>query len=221
MKIFKNKTVFKNKFFSFSSTFKAEDTKIIKATKFYDKPDYTKPIVFGLHHSDYMLEIDHNIKDGWSAPVINPYHKFELDPRNQTLHYGIELFEGMKAFRNGKKVYLYRPELNMKRMNSSAKRVGLPAFDGEELIKCIVKIIKLEESWVRDERGFSLYIRPTFISMADVLGVQPPTHSKLFVILSPVGPYFASGMKPIRLLCNNPDYLRAYPGGFGCYKLGA
>lgn len=215
------KTFYKNIVKTFNSNIDASDIKIVKAEKYHNLPDYTKKFAWGSYHTDHMLEIDHDVSQGWGKPYISGFHNFSIDPRNQTLHYAIELFEGLKAYRNGKDVYLFRPELNMVRMNRSAKRVGLPSFDGEQLIQCISKLIQLDERWIYHERGFSLYIRPTFISMSNVLGVQPATNSKIFVILSPVGPYFPEGMKPIRIQCNEPDYVRACIGGFGSYKLGA
>lgn len=72
-----------------------------------------------------MLEIDH--KDGkWQNPLISPYHNLSIDPRNSSLHYAIQLFEGMKAFKNGENILLFRPEMNMQRLNVSAQRVCLP-----------------------------------------------------------------------------------------------
>lgn len=215
------KTFYKNHLKNFSSNINANEIKIVKASKLHDLPDYSKKFAWGSYHTDHMLEIDHDVKNGWNKPLISEFHNLSIDPRNQTLHYAIELFEGLKAYRNGKDVYLFRPDLNMKRMNNSATRVGLPNFNGEELIKCISKLVQLDERWIHHEKGFSLYIRPTFISMSNVLGVQPATNSKIFVILSPVGPYFPDGMKPIRIQCNEPDYVRACKGGFGSYKLGA
>jgi branched-chain amino acid aminotransferase len=86
---------------------------------------------FGLYHTDHLLEIDYDPKNGWGNPIISPYHKFLIDPTNSTLHYAIQLFEGMKAFRSVKKegqIMLFRPEMNMKRMRISAKRIGLPVI---------------------------------------------------------------------------------------------
>jgi branched-chain amino acid aminotransferase len=73
-----------------------------------------------------MLEVDWDEKDGWKEPEINPYHNLEINPRNSTLHYAIQLFEGMKAYRNKNKLVLFRPDMNMKRLLVSAERVGLP-----------------------------------------------------------------------------------------------
>lgn len=203
------------------NTFFHKDIEITLSEDSVAKPDWSKPFGFGVHRTNYMLEIDHNHERGWGKPVISPWHNLSIDPRNQTLHYAVEVFEGMKAYRNNEKLYLFRPDLNMARMNRSASRVCLPNFDGEELIKCIIDLVKLEESFIHNKIGYSLYIRPTFISMTDTLGVFPPINSKLYVICSPSGPYFATGMKPIDLVCNDEDYVRAFRGGFGSYKLGA
>jgi branched-chain amino acid aminotransferase len=76
-----------------------------------------------------MLEIDYDPEHGWAKPVVSPYHKLEIDPTNSVLHYAIQLFEGMKAYRSSsspQKILLFRPDMNMNRMNISAKRIGLP-----------------------------------------------------------------------------------------------
>jgi branched-chain amino acid aminotransferase len=93
------------------------------------KPDYSKPLPFGVYHTDHMLEVDYEPDNGWGKPVVSPYHKLLIDPSNSSLHYAIQLFEGMKAFRNvnnPEELLLFRPEMNMKRMMVSAQRLGLP-----------------------------------------------------------------------------------------------
>jgi len=100
---------------------------IIKTNKPLVKPDFLgKPLHFGVHHTDHMLEIDY-FANTWHDPLISKYHSFSMDPFNSSLHYGIQLFEGMKAFKTEEgKVTLFRPEMNMARMNQSAKRLSLP-----------------------------------------------------------------------------------------------
>jgi len=76
-----------------------------------------------------MLEVDYQYEKGWNQPIISPYHNLQIDPFNSSLHYAIQLFEGMKAFRSSidpNKILLFRPEMNMKRMNLSAQRIELP-----------------------------------------------------------------------------------------------
>jgi branched-chain amino acid aminotransferase len=100
--------------------------KIEKTSKFLQKPDFDQKLPFGLYHTDHMLEVDYDSRNGWGKPYISPYHSFQIDPRNSTLHYGIEIFEGMKAYRNNNRLYLFRPEKNMERMIKSAGTVCLP-----------------------------------------------------------------------------------------------
>lgn len=79
----------------------------------------------------------------------------------------------------------------------------------------------VDHDWIPSKRGYSVYIRPTYISMTDVLGVSEATDAKLFIILSPVGPYFKGGLiNPIRITCSE-NHVRSWPGGFGYAKLGA
>ncbi|TGZ53132.1 Branched-chain-amino-acid aminotransferase [Temnothorax longispinosus] len=102
------------------------------------KPDVNK-LSFGKYFTDHMLKIHYyEGMNGWQAPEIMPFENIVLHPAAKVLHYAVELFEGMKAYRGvDGKIRLFRPELNMERMNNSAIRVGLPPFRGEELIKCM------------------------------------------------------------------------------------
>ena len=94
------------------------------------KPDFIhKPLPFGLYHTDHILEVDYSNEEGWKKPEISEYHNLSIDPFNSTLHYAIQLFEGLKAFRSDdEKIILFRPEQNMIRMNNSAKRLSLPVI---------------------------------------------------------------------------------------------
>lgn len=87
-------------------------------------------------------------------------------------------------------------------------------------MKCLAELVKVEKDWVPNKKGYSLYVRPTVISTERTLGVLPPNSAKLFVICSPVGPYFKSGFAPVKLLAD-PKYVRAFPGGTGNAKVGA
>ena len=88
-----------------------------------------------------------------------------LDPSSAVFHYGMECFEGMKAYKDKEgKLRLFRPDLNMNRFLHSSKRLGLPAFDKKELLECIKQLVKLDNRWIPTERGYSLYIRPTHIA---------------------------------------------------------
>lgn len=183
-------------------------------------PPPSQSLVFGANFSDHMLSIPWNSATGWDAPKIHPYSPLQLDPSAVIFHYAPSLFEGMKAYKdvNGK-VRLFRPDMNMKRMNTSAARIALPTFEGEQLISLIKKLVALDKGWIPSEPGHSLYVRPALIGTEAALGVHPTKDALLFVICSPVGPYYKTGFKPVALEAD-PNKVRAWPGGTGQYKLG-
>jgi branched-chain amino acid aminotransferase len=136
-------------------------------------------------------------------------------------HYGFECFEGMKAYKDqAGKVRLFRPDMNMARLRRSGARIALPDFDGEQLTLAIKELLKVDRDWIPEGQGYSLYIRPTFIGTQKTLGIGPVGSAMIFVIASPVGPYYPSGFKAISLWATS-DQVRAWPGGFGDAKLGA
>jgi branched-chain amino acid aminotransferase len=92
-------------------------------------------------------------------------------------------------------------------------------FDHDELIQCIQELVALDEKWIPKGEGYSLYLRPTVISTHKFLGVTPPDSLLLYVITSPVGPYYKTGFKPVRLTADT-SYVRAWPGGTGNAKVG-
>lgn len=204
-----------------ANTFYKKDLNIELTKNKKQKPVFDSSLKFGTATSDHMLEIDWSAGKGWEKPKIVPYHSFQMDPCNSTLHYAIECFEGFKAFvdPNGK-TRLFRADKNMERFRSSSARLGLPDFNGTELLDCIKELIRVDRDWIPAKPGFSCYIRPTHISMTDVLGVRSADKSKIFVVLCPVGPYFQDGFKPLRIFTEN-YHSRAFPGGAGHYKLGA
>ncbi|KAI8988379.1 branched-chain amino acid aminotransferase [Mycotypha africana] len=200
-------------------TFKHTDLKI-EVTKDRKPLLPENELVFGKHFTDHMITIEYTSESGWSQPVIKPYGKLELEPCATVFHYGFECFEGMKAYRDAEgHVRLFRPEMNMDRLNKSSSRLGLPTFDPEELIKVIVEFLRIEDRWIPSKRGYSLYLRPTMISTQPSLGVRAPSSALLFVIASPVGPYFATGFKAVSLLAST-DYVRSWPQGTGDCKVG-
>ena len=177
-------------------------------------------LTFGTSFSDHMLEIDWCKVNGWHAPVIRPYGDLHLDPAASVFHYALECFEGMKAYVDTKgQVRLFRPDLNMKRMNNSMKRLFLPTFNEDGFLDCIKELVRLDRDWIPTGDGYSLYIRPTGISTHPYIGVGASDYAKLFVILSPVGPYYPEGFNPVRLYADD-KYVRAWPGGTGDTKIG-
>ncbi|KAI0067887.1 branched-chain amino acid aminotransferase II [Artomyces pyxidatus] len=176
---------------------------------------------FGHTFTDHMLTVPWTQSAGWGTPEIIPYGPLSLDPSSTVLHYAQCLFEGMKAYRdvNGR-VTLFRPELNMARMNRSAQRIALPTFNGEAFLELIKQLIRLDKEWIPQEKGHSLYIRPVLIGTQNTIGISPPDSALLYVICSPVGPYYPDGFKPVALH-GTTEFVRATPGGTGAYKIGA
>lgn len=168
-----------------------------------------------------MLSIEWNKTSGWVAPKITPYQNLSLDPATCVFHYAFECFEGMKAYKDSKgQIRLFRPDKNMERLNKSAARIALPTFSSTALIEMIGRLAKLDQRFIPSQHGYSLYLRPTLIGTQKTLGVGPPGSALLYVIASPVGPYYPTGFKAISLEAT--DYaVRAWPGGVGDKKLGA
>ncbi|PWN50847.1 branched-chain amino acid aminotransferase II [Violaceomyces palustris] len=207
---------------SFSS--KGLDASLLTITKNPSPPEPNfDNLIFGHKFTPHMLTVKWTKSKGWSAPEIRPHEDLRLSPASTVLHYGSALFEGMKAYRthsNPEEIRLFRPDKNMERMNRSAQRAALPTFDGQEFIKCLRELIKLDRDHVPFQEGHSLYIRPTLIGTQDTLGMGAPQEALLFCICSPVGPYYPTGFKPVSLLAMS-NVVRAWPGGTGCYKLAA
>ncbi|CAJ2505049.1 Uu.00g124430.m01.CDS01 [Anthostomella pinea] len=171
--------------------------------------------------TDHMLTVEWTKTDGWLAPSITPYQNLSLDPATSVLHYAFTAFEGMKAYKDKHgQVRLFRPDKNMERFNKSCARIALPTFSPTAFIELISRFAALEERFIPDKRGYSLYLRPTMIGTQKTLGVGPPGSALLYLIASPVGPYYPTGFKAISLEAT--DYaVRAWPGGVGDKKLGA
>lgn len=127
----------------------------------------------------------------------------------------------MKAYKNNEgAVRLFRPDKNAARLNNSASRIALPSVDAQAFIELIAKFAEMEQRFIPAQRGFSLYLRPTLIGTQRTLGVGPPGSALLYVIASPVGPYYPTGFKAVSLEATSYA-VRAWPGGVGDKKLGA
>ncbi|XP_037826418.1 branched-chain-amino-acid aminotransferase, cytosolic [Lucilia sericata] len=187
------------------------------------KPDCDEDLGFGKLFTDHMLKIYyHKNLGGWQKPQITPLENLVMHPAAKVLHYAVELFEGMKAYRGvDGKIRIFRPNMNMNRMNVAAKRSGLPTFEGEEFIKCLSRLISIDSEWVPHTEAASLYIRPTLIGIDPTLGVASSDSALLYSILSPVGCYFKSDDTGAVSLLADPSYTRAWPGGVGNRKMGS
>ncbi|KAK7511652.1 aminotransferase [Phyllosticta citriasiana] len=199
------------------------DPSKLSITKTTTPKDLLPPeeLVFGRTFTDHMLSIEWTASEGWLSPRITPYQNLSLDPATCVFHYAFEAFEGMKAYKDKDgRIRLFRPDKNMARLNKSSARIALPTFDGEAFTNLIAQFCQLEDRFIPSARGYSLYVRPTIIGTQRTLGVGPPGSALLYVIASPVGPYYPTGFKAVSLEAT--DYaVRAWPGGVGDKKLGA
>jgi len=189
---------------------------------FKSKPK-NEELKFGVTLSDHMLECEWTASASWGTPRIMPTHDLRLSPAASSLHYGLQCFEGMKAYKSPTdgSLRLFRPDLNMKRLATSMDRLQMHgcSFDGDELLECIKELVRVDERWVPDQEGYSLYIRPTVIATHPYLGLAAPESMLFYCVSSPVGPYYKSGFAPVRLTADT-EYVRAWPGGTGAVKIG-
>ena len=171
--------------------------------------------------TDHMLSIEWTASQGWLSPRITPYQNLSLDPATCVFHYAFECFEGLKAYKNSEgQIRLFRPEKNMARLNRSSARIALPNFSGKAFINLISEFVSMEERFIPAARGYSLYLRPTMIGTQRTLGIGPPGSALLYLIASPVGPYYPTGFRAVSLEAT--DYaVRAWPRGVGDMKIGA
>lgn len=205
-------------------SFKHEDLQVRLAAPYQlnPKPEVTD-LGFGKFFTDHMLKINYFKQlGGWQKPEIMPFENLSIHPAAKALHYAIQLFEGLKAYRGvDDKIRLFRPDLNMERMNLAAQRSGLPTFDGDELIKCITRLVQIDQEWVPHSETSTLYIRPTLIGTEPTFGIMAPETALLFAILSPVSAYYKTGSDGAVSIYADPNVVRAFPGGVGNRKVGS
>jgi branched-chain amino acid aminotransferase len=160
------------------------------------KPD-EKNLGFGKYFTDHMFIVDYSEEKGWHDPRIVPYGPLSLDPSAMVFHYGQAIFEGLKAYRTKDgKINLFRPEMNMKRINVSNDRMSIPPIDENFAVEAIKTLVSIDRDWVPSEPGTSLYIRPFIIATDPFLGVRPSHTYKFIIILSPSGAYYPTGINP-------------------------
>lgn len=192
--------------------------KIIKSENLKEKYKDAKKIPFGRMFTDHMLKMEYSPEKGWHDMTIEPYTDFSMDPASMVLHYGQAIFEGMKAYKNKKgDIRLFRPDENFKRLNVSAERMKIPQIDEKVVLEGLKELLLIEKDWIPTEEGTSLYIRPTIIATDPFLGVRPSDTYLFFIILCPVGPYYAEGFNPISISVED-EYVRAVRGGTGAVK---
>lgn len=188
--------------------------KIIKREVLKEKPDF-KNLGFGRIFTDYMFVMDYEEGKGWINPRIEPYGPISLEPSAMIFHYGQETFEGLKAYKNEKgEVRMFRMKDNLKRLNRSNDRMGMPEIDVDFVFEAIKTLVDLERDWIPTLPETSLYVRPFVIATDPFLGVRAASQYKLMVILSPVGAYYPEGMNPTKIYVED-QFIRAAVGGTG------
>ncbi|MBV9785026.1 MAG: branched-chain amino acid aminotransferase [Acidisphaera sp.] len=172
-------------------------------------------LAFGNVFTDHMFLMDYHQDRGWHDPRIVPYGPFTLDPATCVLHYAQAVFDGLKAFRGQDgAVRLFRAPKHAERLNRSCERLCIPRLDPELILQSFTALVGTDQAWVPGKPGTALYIRPTVIASETFLGVHPSSSYIYFVILCPVGAYYAEGMNPVKILVTD-QYVRAVQGGLG------
>lgn len=196
------------------------EIKLVKTTTPKQKPADEASLGFGKFFTDHMFIAEYSVGKGWHDARIVPYGPLSIDPASPVLHYGQEIFEGLKAYRRKDGgIQLFRPMENALRMNRSAERICMPPLDPEFQVKAMKMLIQLEEDWIPSSEGTSLYLRPMMIADGAELGVHPAKHFLYVIICSPSGAYYKNGMQPLRIHIED-YYVRAVKGGIGSAKTG-
>lgn len=189
--------------------------KFIKADALKEKPADESKLGFGKYFTDYMFTMKYKDGKGWYDAQIEPYRPFEFDLATTVFHYAQGIFEGLKAFKNKDgEIRVFRPDENFKRMNNSAERMCIPRIDEKLVLEGLFELLKIEKDWIPTSTGTALYIRPSIIATNVALGVHAGSEYLFFIILCPVGSYYAHGLAPTRLLVED-FYTRATVGGTG------
>jgi branched-chain amino acid aminotransferase len=169
---------------------------------------------FGEVFTDHMMVCDYH--DGvWENPKIIPYQPLVLEPSARVFHYGQAVFEGMKAYRDDEGgIWLFRPDENYKRINSSSKRLAMPEFPEEYFFEGLKALLKLEKDWIKPGIGNSLYVRPCVIASDPGIIAAPAKKYKFMIICSPAQSYYGGEVR-VKIA---EKFSRAADGGFGYAK---
>lgn len=176
-------------------------------------------VEFGSVFTDHMFLMDYSNGE-WHDARIVPFDDFKIHPAALVLHYGGEIFEGLKAYRTESgTVQLFRPEQNVQRMYNSAVRMALPLFDKDFMLEALKKFVEIEKDWVPSGFGTSLYLRPFMFGTDPKLGVHASKMATMCIIASPVASYYKEGINPVKIMIEQED-VRAVIGGTGEAKCG-
>ena len=192
---------------------------ITKTTCPKEKPD-SSTLGFGKIFTDHMFMMDYNSEKGWYNARIIPFAPIPLHPASTVLHYGSEIFEGLKAYRRADgTVQLFRPVENIRRLNNSAERLCLPQIPEEDALEALTTFVQCEQDWTPSAPGTSLYLRPFLYGNDETLGVHAVHNATFVIIASPVGSYYKEGINPVKIMIEDQD-VRAVRGGTGYAKCG-
>jgi len=176
---------------------------------------------FGQHFSDHMVRISWEKERGWHNAQVLPYGPISLNPAAAVLHYGQEVFEGLKAYRHADgSVWAFRPQANGLRLQRSAQRLALPELPLELFIASLKQLINIDHDWVPSGGESSLYLRPFLIGDEGYLGVRASHKASYYLIASPAGAYFSGGINPVSIWLADNYARAAGNGGTGAAKCG-
>ena len=196
------------------------EIKITKNPNPKEKPADESKLGFGKVFTDHMFLMDWDIDRGWHDARIVPYGPLSLSPACTALHYALEVFEGLKAYRTAEgKIQLFRPYENAKRLWNSADRIGVPQVDPDFFVEAVKTLVELDKDWVPHTEGTSLYIRPVIFGDDSNVGLHTLRHAIFMIILAPSGMYYPEGLNPVRIMVEEAD-VRAVRGGTGYTKCG-
>ncbi len=162
-----------------------------------------------------------NWKNGeWDEGKLTKDHSIKINECAGVLQYAQTCFEGLKAYTTEHgDIVTFRPDLNAERMENSCKRLEMPVFPKEKFIEAVLRTIEANKDWVPPYgSGATLYIRPYMFGSSAVIGVKPADEYQFRILVTPVGPYFKGGVKPIKVRLSDLD--RAAPHGTGDIKAG-
>lgn len=183
------------------------------------KPD-SKNLGFGKVFTDHMFMMEFSPDKGWHDARIVPFGRLSLHPASTVLHYGSEIFEGLKAYRKKDgSVQLFRPIENIRRLNNSAERLCLPQIPEDDALTIFKTFVEFEQDWTPSDPETSLYIRPFLFGNDESLGVHSVKNATFIIIASPVGSYYKEGINPVKIMIESDD-VRAVKGGTGYAKCG-
>ena len=175
---------------------------------------------FGKYFTDHMFMMDYAEGQGWHNARIIPFGPIAIHPASTVLHYGSEIFEGLKAYRRADgQVQLFRPIENIRRMNNSAERMCLPQIPEDMALEALTEFVRTEQDWTPSAPGTSLYLRPFMFGNDESLGVHAVHNATYVIIASPVGSYYKEGINPVKIMIETED-VRAVRGGTGEAKCG-